>query len=164
MKLISTRSRGAKARIAALIARRSATNEGVMPAARRIVQGVREGGDQALRRYAATLDGLLPQIPLRISNEEIQTAWDDTPIEFQRAVKLAARNIRAFAERQLPREWYFAPVSGVTVGQRIRPIYSVGCYVPSGRYPLPSTLLMTAIPAQVAGVERIVVASPRPAI
>ncbi|MGC2502946.1 MAG: histidinol dehydrogenase, partial [Silvibacterium sp.] len=62
-----------------------------------------------------------------------------------------------------PKDWTFSPANGVTVGQRIRPICNIGCYVPSGRYPLPSTLLMTAIPAQVAGVERIVVASPRPA-
>ncbi len=90
-------------------------------------------------------------------------AYDSVPSEFKRALEAAARNIRAFAERQLPKEWNFSPVRGLSVGQRVRPLDAVGCYVPGGRYPLPSTLLMTVIPAQVAGVQRIVVASPNPA-
>jgi len=163
MRLILTTGRGAKKRIAELIARRSATYERTIPAARRIVQGVREGGDAALRRYAGRFDHMSPQSPLRIAADEIQNAWTSIPDDLQRALKVAGRNIRAFAERQRSREWDFSPVPGLTVGQRIRTICSVGCYVPSGRYPLPSTLLMTVIPAQVAGVERIVVASPRPA-
>src|SRR6202020_1030564 len=72
-------------------------------------------------------------------------------------------NILAFAEAQLPKEWTFEPADGVKTGQIVRPLGSVGCYVPGGRYPLPSTLLMTVTPAQVAGVERIVVCSPKPA-
>jgi histidinol dehydrogenase len=163
MRLILTTGRGAKKRIAELIARRSATYERTIPAARRIVQGVREGGDAALRRYARRFDHMSPQSPLRIAADEIQNAWTSIPDDLQRALKVAGRNIRAFAERQRSREWDFSPVPGLTVGQRFRTICSVGCYVPSGRYPLPSTLLMTVIPAQVAGVERIVVASPRPA-
>jgi histidinol dehydrogenase len=163
MKLISTTGRGAKAPIAALIERRSAAYEQALPAARRIVEDVRKTGDRALRRYAAKFDRLSPQTPLRISTEEFRSAWEATPVALQRAMELAARNIRTFAERQRPKEWDYAPALGVTVGQRVRPICAVGCYVPSGRYPLPSTLLMTAIPAQVAGVERIVVASPKPA-
>jgi histidinol dehydrogenase len=166
MKLISTAGRGrtaARQRVDELIARRSATYERALPAAKRIVDGVRRGGDRALRRYAAQFDGLSPQTQLRISEEEIQAAWQTTSGDLKQALKTAAKNIRSFAERQRPKEWDFAPVSGVNTGQRIRPICAVGCYVPSGRYPLPSTLLMTVIPAQVAGVERIVVVSPRPA-
>ena len=68
-----------------------------------------------------------------------------------------------FAKRQLPQEWDTEPVPDVKTGQRVRPLAAVGCYVPSGRHPLPSSLLMTAIPAQVAGVRRIVIVSPRPA-
>jgi histidinol dehydrogenase len=124
---------------------------------------VRLGGDVALRRYAARLDQLSPQSPLHIPVEEMQQAWEETPAAMQAALKTAERNIRAFATRQLPRGWSFSPVPGVTAGQIIRPLGAVGCYVPSGRYPLPSTLLMTVIPAQVAGVPRIAVVSPRPA-
>lgn len=108
-------------------------------------------------------DSLSPQVPLRISSNEIWSAWEATPVDLRRALRIAAKNIRIFAERQRPKDWNFAPGRGVTVGQRVRPISAVGCYVPGGRYPLPSTLLMTVIPAQVAGVERIVVASPKPA-
>src|SRR5271154_2407490 len=134
MKLISTTGRGAKARIAELIARRSATYERAVPTARRIVEGMRKGGDAALRRYAARFDHLSPQTPLHIASDELTAAWKATPLVLQRALKLAAKNIRAFAERQRPREWAFSPVPGLKVGQRIRPICSVGCYVPSGRY------------------------------
>jgi len=166
MKLISTAGRGrtaARQQVDDLISRRSATYERALPAAKRIVDGVRRGGDRALRRYAAQFDGLSPQTQLRISEEEIQAAWQAASGDLKQALKTAAKNIRSFAERQRPKEWDFAPVPGVKTGQRIRPICAVGCYVPSGRYPLPSTLLMTVIPAQVAGVERMVVVSPRPA-
>ena len=79
------------------------------------------------------------------------------------ALATAAGQIRAFARARCPALEQGSPVPGLTTGQLIRPLRSVGCYVPSGRHPLPSTLLMTAIPAQVAGVERIVVVSPKPA-
>ncbi len=166
MRLISTAGRGgaaARRRIAALVERRAESYEAALPDARRIVNKVRKGGDAALRRYAAKFDGISPQISLRITEDEIQKAWDETSEELKRALKTAAKNIRAFAERQRPKEWDFSAARGVQVGQRVRPICAAGCYVPSGRYPLPSTLLMTVIPAQVAGVERIVVVSPRPA-
>ncbi len=166
MRLIATTGRGAKAGrnyLNALLSRRSATYERALPAARRIVESVRKSGDAALGRYAAKFDGNTQPMRLRILPNEIQDALENVAPEFERALRTAAKNIRAFAERQKPKDWNFAPARGVTVGQRIRAIGSIGCYVPSGRYPLPSTLLMTAIPAQVAGVERIVVVSPRPA-
>lgn len=167
MKLISTAGRGARAgraQVSALLSRRNAAYEHALPAARRIVDGVRKGGDAALRRYARKYDGNKQPSELQISSGEMQEALRAavSPV-FKKALELAAKNIRAFAERQKPKDWDFAPALGVRVGQRIRPVCNVGCYVPSGRYPLPSTLLMTAIPAQVAGVERIVVVSPRPA-
>jgi histidinol dehydrogenase len=126
------------------------------------VEDVRKGGDQVLRRYAAKLDGLAPKQPLKISQAEMEEAWKTTAKPLQAAMQTAAANIRRFAERQMPKEWS-ATSAGLTTGQRVRPLGAVGCYVPSGRYPLPSTLLMTVIPAQVAGVERIVAVSPRPA-
>jgi histidinol dehydrogenase len=92
----------------------------------------------------------------------MEQAWEATPKTIQAAMKTAARNIRRFARRQMPKEWS-AAAGGLTTGQRVRALGAVGCYVPSGRYPLPSTLLMTVIPAQVAGVKRIVVVSAKPA-
>jgi histidinol dehydrogenase len=128
-----------------------------------ILAAVRERGDAAVRDYSARFDGLAEEQSLRVTREEMQAAWEATSEELRAAMRLAQANIRTFAERQLPRAWSFRPVEGMEVGQIVRPLSSVGCYVPGGRYPLPSTLLMTATPAQVAGVERIVVCSPKPA-
>ena len=120
-------------------------------------------GDAALREYAAKFDGLAKDEALLVSREEMKAAWEATTPELQAAMRVAQANIRAFAEAQLPQEWMSLRRMGVKTGQIVRPLESVGCYVPGGRYPLPSTLLMTVTPAQVAGVERIVVCSPKPA-
>ena len=94
---------------------------------------------------------------------DLQEAWQRTPSKLQDAIAQAAGNIRRYCEWQKPEEWRREIQPGVCVGQLVRPSESVGCYVPGGRYPLPSTLLMTVIPAQVAGVPQIRVVSPRPA-
>jgi histidinol dehydrogenase len=130
---------------------------------KKIVADVRKGGDRALLRYAAKLDGLVDAGALRVTKEEMTAAWAATSAEMQDALRTAAEQIRGFAVEQLPASWIAEDVPGLMTGQMVRPLGAVGCYVPSGRHPLPSTLLMTAIPAQVAGVERIVVVSPRPA-
>jgi histidinol dehydrogenase len=130
---------------------------------RRIVDDVRKNGDRALRRYAEKWDGLKPKQPLRVPQAEMEQAWRAVSEEFRQALQIAATNIRKYCEAQKPEEWQREFVPGVEVGQVIRPLESAGCYVPGGRYPLPSTLLMTVIPAQVAGVEKICVVSPRPA-
>ena len=166
MKVLHTAGRGAaavEAALAALTDRQKAGYERVLPQARRIVQAVRRGGDAALLRFRAKFDGIPSQSPLRISESEMRAAWEATPAPLRQALTTAAKNIRAFAERQRPKDFDLHPAPGVTTGQRVVPLNAVGCYVPGGRYPLPSTLLMTVIPAQVAGVERIAVVSPRPA-
>ncbi|MDQ2925525.1 MAG: histidinol dehydrogenase [Acidobacteriota bacterium] len=130
---------------------------------RAILADVRQRGDDALREYAERFDNLAADQPLSVTREEMREAWDSIGEELKAAMRLAQANIRAFAEKQMPRAWSFRPIEGMEVGQIVRPLGSVGCYVPGGRYPLPSTLLMTVTPAQVAGVERIVVCSPKPA-
>jgi histidinol dehydrogenase len=100
---------------------------------------------------------------LRVPETELQEAWQKTSPELQTAIKQAADNIRRYCEWQKPKEWRREIQPGVCVGQLVRPLESVGCYVPGGRYPLPSTVLMTVIPAQLAGVAQIRVVSPRPA-
>src|SRR5450755_4944389 len=133
----------------------------VEPQVRRIIQGVRKGGDKALLRYATLWDSLGKGQAIRVSQQEIEQAWTATSADTRNALKRAAANIRRFANWQMPKSWR-KNISGGELGQMVRPLASVGCYVPGGRYPLPSTLLMTAIPAQVAGVERIVVVTPNP--
>lgn len=135
--------------------------DAVEPAVRDIVSAVRQQGDNALRRYAEKWDGLAAGAPLRLPVEEIKASLGKVPAEFIGALRTAEHNIRAFAERQLPQEWMHE-ANGITLGQIVRSLDSVGCYVPGGRFPLPSTLLMTVIPAQVAGVTRIAVVSPNP--
>jgi histidinol dehydrogenase len=133
----------------------------VEPKVKKIIGDVRRDGDKALRRYATMWDGLGKDQALQVSHGEIQTAWNQSPKALRSALRAAAANIRRFCKWQMPREWA-RKLPGGELGQLIRPLGSVGCYVPGGRYPLPSTLLMTAIPAQVAGVKRIVVVTPRP--
>jgi histidinol dehydrogenase len=166
MRLIRTKGRGAQAAaktLAALEQRGGAALDAVLPAVKRIVADVRRRGDRALLRYAAEFDGLSGPDTVRVTPAEMAAAWKALDPALHDALRTAAAQIREFAKRQMPKSWSAAPVRGLKTGQLVRPLGSVGCYVPSGRHPLPSTLLMTAIPAQVAGVERIVVVSPKPA-
>lgn len=149
------------------IEHRGSTNTArVAPIVDEILTAIRTGGDAALLDYATRLDGFTGTsvAALRVSPEEMQFAWDTIPDDLKAAMLVAQANIRAFAERQLPKSWSIQQGPGIETGQVVRPLASVGCYVPGGRYPLPSTLLMTTTPAAVAGVARIVVCSPRPAL
>ena len=110
-----------------------------------IVADVRAHGDEALLRYARTFDGL--DGAAEISRQEMLAAARTVPAPVRKALHSAAKNIRAVAQRQVPRGWKTRVGRGVAVEQRIVPLDRVGCYVPGGRYPLPSSLLMTAIPA-----------------
>jgi histidinol dehydrogenase len=126
----------------------------------RIVNAVRRQGDRALLRYARRFDALAGDV--EVTRDEMRRAAASVPADVRRAIAAAARNIRHVARRQVPRGWTTSPVAGITIEQRVTPLERVGCYVPGGRYPLPSSLLMTAIPARVAGVREIIVVCPRP--
>ena len=125
-----------------------------------IVSNVRNDGEPALLRYARDFDRL--DGPLEVTRKEMQAAAKTVAPDVRKAIRVAARNIRVVASRQVPRGWRVKVGSGITVEQRVVALDRVGCYVPGGRYPLPSTLLMTAIPATVAGVKDIIVACPKP--
>ena len=125
-----------------------------------IVTDVRRGGDAALLRYARKFDGL--DGPLEITPAEMRRAAATVPREVRAAIREAARNIRTVAKRQVPKGWRARVAPGVTVESRVVPLDRVGCYVPGGRYPLPSSLLMTALPAIAAGVKDVVAVCPRP--
>ncbi len=166
MKLIRTKGRGAAQTaqvLAALEQRGGAALDSVLPTVRRIVADVRKRGDRAMLRYAAQFDGLAGAEALRVTPQEMAAAWKSLDPALREALETAASQIRGFAKRQMPASWSMSPLRGLKTGQLVRPLGAVGCYVPSGRHPLPSTLLMTAIPAQVAGVKRIVAVSPKPA-
>jgi histidinol dehydrogenase len=123
-----------------------------------ILEDVRRRGDAALIDYARKFDGLdLKQV--RVPEADLAVTLG---AEFLRAIEVASKNIRAYAGMQLPCEKWIDCGDGRRLGQIVRPLESMGAYIPAGRYPLPSTLLMTVIPAQVAGVLTICVTSPNP--
>jgi histidinol dehydrogenase len=143
------------------LAQRGKDTSSAEKAALPIIRDVRRNGDAAVRKYAQRWDKLQDSKPLRIAAEEMQAAWDDLSRDMRAALQQAATRIRQFCRWQMPREWN-RTAKGIRLGQIIRPLESVGCYVPGGQYPLPSTLLMTVIPAEVAGVRSVRVASPNP--
>ena len=153
----STNRRAVKALLSPERTRDAATERRVAA----IVSDVRRNGDAALIKYARALDQL--DGPVEVSLVEMRAAARQVPANVRAAIRTAARNIRAVARRQVPREWRARVAPGVTVEQRVVPLDRVGCYVPAGRYPLPSSLLMTAIPASAAGVAEVVAVCPRPA-
>jgi len=144
----------------ALLRRRAAKLDAAEAVVRPILEDVRRRGDRALVEYARKFDGFARRT-VRVPEAELAAARKRLKPEFRRAVRTAAANIRDFARRQMPRAW-MRSAGGVRVGQVLRPLGTVAAYVPAGRYPLPSTILMTAVPAQVAGVANICVASPKP--
>ena len=151
----------AAARQVTRLAERGKDTSSAERAALPIIRDVRRNGDAAVRKYAQRWDKLEDNKPLRIAPEEMQDAWKDLSTDMRAALQQAATRIRQFCRWQMPREWN-RTANGIRLGQIIRPLESVGCYVPGGQYPLPSTLLMTVIPAEVAGVRAVRVASPNP--
>ena len=146
--------------VTALLDRRARRDPEVERAVAAIIARVRRQGDRAVRDYAKRFDGLRGAV--EITPREIREGGRDVPADVRRAIRTAAANIRRVAARQVPRSWTIAPVTGVRITQRVQPLDRVGCYVPGGRYPLPSSLLMTAIPAVVAGVGEVIAVCPRP--
>ncbi len=143
-----------------LLERRPRENTALARRVRRIVEDVRRRGDAAVIDYARRFDKLAQ--PLEVTAGEMLEASAQLPREARRAISVAAANIRRVAMRQLPQSWTVQPSDGIRIFQRVLPLDRVGCYVPGGRYPLPSSLLMTATPARVAGVKEIIAVCPRP--
>ncbi len=158
MRIVSDREADA---MVELLSARGTRFCGLEPRVLKIVEDVRRAGERSLRRYAERWDGLTAKQSLRIAEEEMEAAWRTLAAPLRKSLRLAAKNIRQFCEWQKPRDW-MRTRGGISLGQMVRPLESVGCYVPGGRYPLVSTLLMTVIPAQVAGVKNIRVVSPKP--
>jgi histidinol dehydrogenase len=144
----------------ALIERRIPRNGAVQRRVARIVADVRARGDAALLAYARTLDGLAG--PIEVSRAQMTREARRVPADVRNAISVAARAIRTVSEKQVPRGWRVATAPGVSIEGRVAPLERVGCYVPGGRYPLPSSLLMTSIPARVAGVRDVVAVCPKP--
>jgi len=146
-----------------LLARRAQRDDKAQSVAAGIVPDVRKRGDSALFAWSKKLDGLdLARAGVWISREEIRSAEAQVSPAFLKAIQRAAKNVRRVAEQQLPRPWTIESEPGVKISQRVSPIESIGCYIPGRRFSLVSTLVMTAVPAKVAGVSRIIAVCPKP--
>jgi histidinol dehydrogenase len=143
-----------------LLARRTARLTEAEDAVRPILEAVRKHGDKGLLEYARKFDNL-ERKSVRVPPQELAKAADRLTPQFRQAVEVSAHNVRRFAEKQLPRESSGLFASGMKLGQIVRPLDTIGAYIPAGRYPLPSTVIMTAVPAQVAGVKNICIACPK---
>jgi histidinol dehydrogenase len=162
MRIIDASNRAA---LAALASRDAARRPDVERQAAAIVKDVRTRGDAALVAWAKKLDDprARPQSVLRpLSKAALQRGWRETPPAVRAALRQSVRHLERVAERQVPRGFTVRVAPGLAVEQRVQPLARVGCYVPGGRYPLPSTLLMTVVPARIAGVRETIVVCPRP--
>lgn len=145
--------------IAQLKARSGETSKKVTESVTEIIEAVRLEGDTALDRYTKLFDGSLPE-KLEVTKEEMEAAVDSVAPEFLTAVKNAAERIKDFHARQKQQSWLTTKENGVILGQRIRGLKRVGLYVPGGTAAYPSSVLMNAIPAKIAGVEELIMVTP----
>ena len=144
-----------------LVARSVALDAELMTLVGSIIDDVRARGDEALIDYTARFDRVeLKKSDLRIGREGLQRYSAGVEEAVRGALREAIANVRAFHERQIEKSWTFNPAEGIQLGQRITPIESVGLYVPGGTAAYPSSVVMNVVPAQVAGVERIIVTTP----
>jgi len=157
IRIVSSSNRIA---VSQLLAAERVRDRSTVLGAEQIVNRIRRGGDVALLRYARAFDGLTGaiEVPRRVWEKQAAMLSRDV----RRAIARAARNIRSVSRKQVPKGWRHTVAPGIAVEQRVTPLARVGCYVPAGRYPLPSSLLMTAIPARTAGVPEVIVCCPRP--
>ena len=158
VKIIDARKMGSEELVAQLRRPGGFLSPEVRDAARRILRDVRVRGDEALAEYTERFDGVRPE-RFRIPGKEIERSRASLPSELEESFLAAFENVRAFHEREMDRSWEMSR-DGATVGQRVRPLRRAGVYVPGGHAAYPSTLMMAAIPAQVAGVREICVCSP----
>jgi histidinol dehydrogenase len=163
MKIIDSQQKDIITELRRIINRGETATEEVATAVQEVVEAVRRQGDPAVLLYTEKFDkGKLSLKDLRVSPEEIKDAYQNVDEKKVEALRLAARNIRAFHEKQKISSWVSQETDGVILGQLARPLRSVGVYVPGGKACYPSSVLMNVIPAKVAGVEQIVMCSPAP--
>jgi histidinol dehydrogenase len=157
LRRLSTRARGFDAKLAALTRYDAAQDPSVQKTVRKILADVRKRGDAAVRAYTKKFDGFVPR-----EYEVSEKFVDQVPAVQAEALRAAHDRIRAFHEKQLQQSWDFTDVDGTRLGQQVSPLERVGLYVPGGKAAYPSSVLMNAVPAKVAGVRELVMASPNP--
>jgi histidinol dehydrogenase len=164
LRRLSTRSTTFDADLAALTRYEASSDEAVESAARSIIRAVRTRGDEAVLEYARSYDRVQASAvrELEIGKPAMKAAFDALPADQMNALREAAQRIRSFHERQLAASWDYTEADGTLLGQKVTPLERVGLYVPGGRAAYPSSVLMNALPARVAGVRELIMASPTP--
>lgn len=161
MEIVAYKANLANAALERIRSRSLQMNPDLIARVAEIVEGVRAGGDEALIHYTEKFDGVtLEPHEIRVDAGFIETMAARADARAVEAFRSAINNVRAFHEQQRESDWQTSPAEGVTVGQRIRPVTAAGLYVPGGRAAYPSSVLMNAVPAQVAGVGRIAITTP----
>ena len=156
-----TDTAGRDAMLAKIKGRSIALDRQLLSCVADIIDDVRARGDAALIDYAAQFDGLtLRADELKLDENAVRESAAQVNDQVRAALRQTIANVRAFHERQIEKSWDFSPQTGVTLGQRVTPIERAGVYVPGGTAAYPSSLIMNVVPAQIAGVERIIVATP----
>src|SRR5512134_678560 len=163
MKIIDGQQKDILPELRRIINRGETATEEVAVTVKEIVDRVRREGDPAVLEYTEKFDkAKLSLRDMKVTPEEISDAYTRVEPGKVEALKLAARNIRAFHEKQKPGSWVSQEADGVILGQMAKPLRSAGIYVPGGKACYPSSVLMNTIPAKVAGVEHLVMCSPAP--
>ena len=161
IRLIKTSERGFAATLGRIINRGTRSSGGVEKKVAAIIRAVKVKGDRAVFHYTRLYDGVrLTRRTVEVSKREVDQAVKKTPRRDLRTLRLAAKRIAAFHRRQIEKSWGYRDPIGLFLGQRITPLERVGVYVPGGKASYPSTVLMNAIPAKVAGVKELIMTSP----
>ena len=159
MKITKANGKSEYTLIENLKKRNEETDQKIVDIVSSIIAGVKEGGDDAVREYTARFDGSVPKKTV-ITKEELAAYVDMVDEDFKNAVVAAQSNIYNFHKRQAQQSWLTTEENGVIMGQRIRGLKRVGIYVPGGTAAYPSSVLMNAVPAKIAGVQEIIMVTP----
>ncbi len=159
MKITKANGKVEYALIESLKKRAGETDKKIVDIVTSILNGVKEGGDNAVREYTARFDGAVPK-KIVIEKEELEKYLDEVDEEFKKAIINAKNNIYDFHLRQAQQSWMTTKENGVIMGQRVRGLHRVGIYVPGGTAAYPSSVLMNAVPAKIAGVKEIIMVTP----
>jgi histidinol dehydrogenase len=161
IRLVKTSEPAFKSLMARILQRRGSREGAVEKRVDEIIRAVQKTGDRAVLRYTKLFDHVhLNRSTMEVKADEIERAMAKVPAKDLRILRLAAKRIAAFHRRQLQRSWQYRDPIGMLLGQRITPLERVGVYVPGGKASYPSTVLMNAVPAKVAGVKEVVMTSP----
>ena len=161
LKIINTKDSVAEEKLQQILNRSSFDNEGQMEAVQNIWDDVKDNGDEAIFKYTAKFDGAeLDENTLEVQEEEIKAAYEKVDDDFLAAIETSIANVREFHQKQLREDWMYIKEDGVILGQKFSALKRVGLYVPGGRAAYPSSVVMNGVPAQVAGVEEIIMVSP----